>query len=233
MRVLSNLESLHIPEPYSYKVDIIQNKRELFGEIKKDKHPLLVLTDKFIIHNELLLDYTRRDYSYELVIINKKAGVFSIEEEINSDVLGVINESISQFEWGKIINRYQFRRKLFVPHSYEAKNEEIRLNSNTFIKPEEILFMRAYGNYLLIFTLNGRLVERETLISVCEKLPQNSFIQTHRSFVVNIQHITELKMHSLKIGNETIPISARKRSEVIEILKAQNITYQQRSSQNS
>jgi len=46
-----------------------------------------------------------------------------------------------------------------------------------------------------------------TMKAMEEKLPANSFVRTHKSFLVVVQKITAVKRDFVCIGNKEIPVS--------------------------
>lgn len=72
---------------------------------------------------------------------------------------------------------------------------------------QEICYIVSEANYLLIHTKNKVYKKRSTIKQILEHLPEEKFIQTHRAFVVNKDHIHKFNIHSLVINNTIIPIS--------------------------
>jgi len=111
------------------------------------------------------------------------------------------------------------------------KNEKVFLQLNQGSKEyllfaNEILYIQADHVYVRIFTFDGkRILERSSLGKVLEKLPKSQFVQTHRSFVVNLNHIKFWDKHEVIIKGNSIPISRSRRRNVLSILKKQISNY--------
>ena len=76
----------------------------------------------------------------------------------------------------------------------------IRLTTNEKLNYNHIEFIKAEGHYVE-YTLEGiekPVYERSSLKSVIERLDNSSFIQTHRSYLVNTDKI--LKIHTKEIN---------------------------------
>lgn len=86
------------------------------------------------------------------------------------------------------------------------------------MNPDEILFLKADNIYVEVHTTEKKVVSRQTLSAVLEKLPQEQFIRVHRSYAVNRKRIDSLSRNSLQIGNVTIPISRSMREDVHRVL---------------
>jgi DNA-binding LytR/AlgR family response regulator len=51
-----------------------------------------------------------------------------------------------------------------------------------------------------------------------ERLPQN-FVRAHKSYIVNIEHVSALKNNMIVIGQQQIPLSASNKNMVLERLQ--------------
>ena len=63
----------------------------------------------------------------------------------------------------------------------------------TFLKVEEIRWIEAQGNYVILHATNASPLVRRTLRELQEKLDPARFLRIHRSAVVNLDHIRELR----------------------------------------
>ena len=74
------------------------------------------------------------------------------------------------------------------------------------IKIDDILFIKALADYVIIKTTTERYVTLSTMKDMCDSLPKNKFIRTHRSYIVNMEKIHFIKGSSLVIRDNKIPI---------------------------
>lgn len=83
------------------------------------------------------------------------------------------------------------------------------------LKLSDILFLESDKNYLDVYTLEEKHILRKTLKEMKELLDQNSFIQVHRSFIVNKEMIRQVEPNRIKLLNGSeIPLSSSYRDEV-------------------
>jgi|ERR1051326_5506765 DNA-binding LytR/AlgR family response regulator len=54
---------------------------------------------------------------------------------------------------------------------------------------EEILFLESAGNYVKFYALNYSHMVRTSLDAALAQLPENQFVQIHRSFAVSLDHL--------------------------------------------
>ncbi len=94
----------------------------------------------------------------------------------------------------------------------DHKNEIfIKKNSSLIkLKYEEILWVEALENYVIVSTYNERYTIHFTMKAIEKKLPPSKFMRVHRSYIVNISNINVIQDNLLIIpingGVKTIPI---------------------------
>lgn len=85
---------------------------------------------------------------------------------------------------------------------------------------DEILFVEALQNYVAIYTSTKKYITYLTFRSVEEYLPADTFLKTHKSYIISAQKIDNIDGNVIRIGEHHIPISRTSRDEVMEkILK--------------
>jgi len=72
----------------------------------------------------------------------------------------------------------------------------------------DILFIEAADDYLKIHRESkSPFLARMTMKSILEMLPADQFIRTHRSYIVSIPHIDNVRNKTISIAGQEIPIS--------------------------
>jgi DNA-binding LytR/AlgR family response regulator len=66
-------------------------------------------------------------------------------------------------------------------------------NGITYLSPNEIYFIEKQGREVVIHTKAENMKAFFTLTQLYEKLKQFSFFRTHKSYLVNLEHIKELR----------------------------------------
>lgn len=78
------------------------------------------------------------------------------------------------------------------------------------LKTDDILFIKALADYVIIKTTTGKYITLSTMKDMCVALPESKFARTHRSFIVNKDKIHMIKGSSLIISHDnfqyTVPI---------------------------
>lgn len=86
---------------------------------------------------------------------------------------------------------------------------------------DEILYIDAAGSYCNVHTSvdkSKKLTLAITLAELKAFLPSDIFIRTHRSYIVNINHIERIIGNIIYIGKDSIPIGRDNKKEVISYL---------------
>ncbi len=76
------------------------------------------------------------------------------------------------------------------------------------LKTEDIYFVEALKDYVVINALNQRYTIHSTMKDIAAKLPQDDFIRVHRSFIVRLDKIAAIEQPNLILENDkkVIPI---------------------------
>lgn len=82
----------------------------------------------------------------------------------------------------------------------------------------DILFVEGMDNYISIQIAGNKFITHSTLSSFIQRLPQQNFVQIHKSFVVNIDKVTSLEGNLLKIDNYKLTVSRNYRAQIKEML---------------
>jgi hypothetical protein len=89
---------------------------------------------------------------------------------------------------------------------------------------DELEWIAAQGNYILIYTCKRRLLVRHTLHGFASKLPGN-FVRANRSAIVNLDRVERIeplgkgKWRLHLFGGTNIPLGRRYKDELLQLLK--------------
>lgn len=72
----------------------------------------------------------------------------------------------------------------------------------------DILYVESLQNYVCIHTEKQQIITHSSLKNVIEYLPENEFIQTHKSYVVSLKHIESTDNFSVFVNGKELPIGA-------------------------
>lgn len=103
-----------------------------------------------------------------------------------------------------------------------AVSQSFFLKSNkkyTQVAIDSILFVEASGNYTKVRTETETITIREKLSTVLDLLPEEKFLQVHKSFVVAPKFIKSIEGNRITIEDEIIPIGKLYKINVSQLLK--------------
>ncbi|MEO9485611.1 MAG: response regulator [Ekhidna sp.] len=86
-------------------------------------------------------------------------------------------------------------------------------NGTTQLVLTDIKFLEAQDNYTKIVCSNKEVIMSQTLKSILSKLPESSFVRTHKSFAARIDQISMIKGGYIFLGEDKIPIGRSYKSE--------------------
>jgi len=82
----------------------------------------------------------------------------------------------------------------------------------------KILFVEALADYVIIQTDNKKHIVHFTMKGIANRLPEDEFVRTHRSYIVNLDRIEALEDNSVVMGEKYIPIGASYKDALLDRL---------------
>lgn len=82
----------------------------------------------------------------------------------------------------------------------------------------DIMYVESMKDYVKIHTCDGVIITKQSISSVAAMLPEEVFIRTHRSFIVNIGKIRSYTHELIEIEKMEIPIGKLFRNGVRKVL---------------
>ncbi|AFD08049.1 LytR/AlgR family response regulator transcription factor [Solitalea canadensis] len=103
-----------------------------------------------------------------------------------------------------------------------GKESILHFNGHVFIKQnyrflkiklEDIYYLEAENNYTNIYTVDKQYSLRLSLNAILEKLEMPGLIRVHRSYAVNLDHLTTFNDVFLNIGKNEVPLGRNYKDE--------------------
>ncbi len=205
------------------KVRIVSSLEEAITEIEIRK-PDLVLTDinlsqekSGIDLGELLFQKYHIPFIYitshsSLEILSKakhtRPNAYIIKPFKNEDLIVAIELALfnSTNEINSVIK--------FTELILKVGRAIVRLNSN------DIKWMETDGNYTTINLVNAkRKVVRISITELQQQLPAQQFLRIHKSYVVNLKHVSEVRANSIFIQDQELPVGRAFQASLLDVLK--------------
>ena len=86
------------------------------------------------------------------------------------------------------------------------------------INIKDILYVQALGDYVTVFTVDGKHIAHITLSGIEKRLPAEKFCRIHRSHIVALQHIDNIEEGTVYIKHQPIPIGEQYRSNLLKMI---------------
>ena len=83
----------------------------------------------------------------------------------------------------------------------------------------DILHVESDRNYITVVTKNKKLTYIDSLKNWKQKLPESTFIQVHKSFIINSTFVEKISGNKLYLGDNRIPIGRTYKQELLKKLK--------------
>ncbi len=177
----------------------------LAGEINEKYQVPFIFTTSYTDGNTIErakkvnpINYLVKPYKPEQLYTAIEIAMFNIAKQHEKEVSASVEN-----EEGLII-----KDALFIKEKYRY----------TKINIADILWIKAEGNYLELHLANKKELIRATLGSFLERLNRNNFFRTHKSYAVNLDHLTKFEPTSITINASEIPISKNYADDLVKRL---------------
>lgn len=84
---------------------------------------------------------------------------------------------------------------------------------------DDILYAEAYGTYIKVYTLTGPVIINQRLKTLENELPGDRFVRIHKSFIINVQHLSHLEAHQVQVSTKKFPIGVTYRPAVLQFMQ--------------
>jgi len=86
------------------------------------------------------------------------------------------------------------------------------------IRFDDLKWVKSDGNYLELYCINEKHLVRSSMKKFSQRLPANRFLQVHKSYLVNLEHIKSIDHRNVRIDDELIPIGRAFLDDIKKIL---------------
>ncbi len=143
-------------------------------------------------------------------------------EGFDLNILDYLLKPFSFDRFLKAINKFKSIKKNVKQDLTSDKDRTLLVKSNkkTYpIKLSELCYIESDGDYLKLYRDTDHIIIHETLKSFTAKLPIDSFLKVHRSFVININKVEYIEGNQVRIASKFIPIAASYREEFYRLIE--------------
>lgn len=83
----------------------------------------------------------------------------------------------------------------------------------------EILYVEGLSEYVQIYTDKKKIITKTTMTSLEEKLPGESFLRIHKSFIVSLSRIEAFTASTIEVPGKELPIGRSFKNSVFHVLQ--------------
>ena len=165
------------------------------------------------------IDFLKITHTPPMVIITTAYPSFALES-FQLDVLDYLLKPITFDRFFKATHKAKDYFQL-ISQSSDKQNEATMYffikceNKYEKIYFEDILYIEAMQNYVMIFTTKGKYMTLLSLKNIEQNLDSKLFIRVHKSYIISIARIDSIESHEVVIQSFHIPISRNYREQVI------------------
>lgn len=144
------------------------------------------------------------------------------------DVVDYLLKPITFERFLKSINKYyqiaQEEMQQSVPVTENGQPEEtfiyVKENKRVIkVHLTEILYVEGLSEYVQIFTQKHKIITKTSMTNLQQKLPTDSFLRIHKSYIVSVPKIEAFTAHSIEIKGKELPIGRSYKNTVLEALQ--------------
>jgi two-component system LytT family response regulator len=197
----------------SGKIELVKkcsNVLEAFSVLEKQPIDLLFLDIKMPLINGL--DFIKSLKSPPAVIFTTAFSEYAVAS-YEIEAVDYLLKPITYVRFARSIEKYL---KLNTSSDSENKNYLYFKVKGKLLKIlyADILYAESMGNYMKIVTSSNYHITYLTTKALTDMLPTDIFLRVHRSFIVNVSHISSIGRNTLTINDIEIPIGENFREKV-------------------
>ncbi len=104
---------------------------------------------------------------------------------------------------------------LFADHFFIKTRQQLEK-----LAVNDVIYLEADGHYCRVHTHSKKFLVRMSMVELLKRLPAKDFVQTHRSYLVNINKVesVDLKENEVILAKHRIPLSKRNRDPFLKKL---------------
>ncbi|MGB3618475.1 MAG: LytTR family DNA-binding domain-containing protein [Catalinimonas sp.] len=134
----------------------------------------------------------------------------------------VVDYLLKPIQYPRFIRSVMKVRDAQVSISNNPTDDDIFVRTDSKIvklRYSEILYVEALADYVMINTVNNRHIVHSTMKGMEKKLPIEVFSRVHRSYIVNLSKVEQIKDLHVVLQEKEIPIGASYKDKFMKRLK--------------
>lgn len=139
-------------------------------------------------------------------------------EAFDVNALDYLLKPVSLERFAQSVNRFLDLKKAIDVFPADDKSDGWILlkidKKNLKIQLSEILYIESMADYVIVHLKEKRLITKERISQLEEKLPSSQFLRVHRGFLVSISKVAAWYGNTLEVGDVKIPVGRNYKEQV-------------------
>ncbi|MEL7145571.1 MAG: response regulator [Bacteroidota bacterium] len=174
-----------------------------------------------------LAEQLQRTYSIPYIFLTSFRDKETMENAVKTMPYGYLIKPVDEDNLDVAI-QIAFERFSKAAQEAEEDDSEFVINDAIFLKDDnyfvklkfdDILLVKASGNYIEIIAPKKKHVLKSSLKYFTQLVPEKQFFQCHRSYVVNLQKVDKIGYKNLFINDIEVPIVKDQREDLLNRLQ--------------
>ncbi|OJJ14327.1 hypothetical protein BKI52_43390 [marine bacterium AO1-C] len=210
-----------------YTVSGIAHNYDQALQCIKESAPDIVLMDIHLSGKKSGIDTAREvytQYQIPIVFLTAYGDEKTFEEALQSQPFGYLLKPFKDQDLNFTLKLALQKKETFAKVEQPVATIETSLTETLFVKDksqftavkiEDILWVEAMDNYVLIVTNDKKVVANLFLKDIELKLPTRQFLRVHRSYIIALNRVEKIEENTAYIADRPIPISKSHKAQLI------------------
>lgn len=175
----------------------------IFLDVEMPEEDGFKLLDQLVYAPKVILTTSKTEYAYNA---------------FEYHVTDFLKKPFTYQRFQEAINKIIFTED---PRPKEAKDDHIFIKSDgklIRLENKDILYIESMGDYVKFVLADKKYITHNTIKNLEEKVNPDTFIKIHRSYIVNLKKVENIRDNIVIINGLELPISKANRSDVLKRL---------------
>ena len=167
---------------------------------------------------------------YAVNAFRKNAVDYLLKPLTKQDCKIALEKAIDKIK-GKIINNTDFKQFLSdVVGAYSNKIAIVGRDGINYIKTSDIVYVKADESYSILNTSGAKFISSRHLSSIKKQLFNDTFLQVHQSFIINLDHVkmyNKRENYILMSNGDQVKVARRNKLDFFEAMKKFSFTIEE------
>ena len=203
-------------------IGVARDSQETFQLIESEQIDIVILDIgiKGALNGIQVAEKINREQNLPFIFLTALNDSATIQSAVKTNPYGYL---IKPFNKEELYAAIEVALGKYNADRHELREEDLQEQEYLFIKEKgvfvkvkklDILYVKADDKYIEVHVVGRKYVLRRNLSEFLSLLPRNAFLQTHRSYIVNVMEINSIGANFVKLGEVEIPMSNSRKEAI-------------------